>query len=374
MNSNYGLALAGGGTRGAYHIGAWKALSELGFDFTAIVGTSIGSVNGALFAQGDFDIAVEFWKRVKIDDIFELDDELKNSINLLDYKNIVPLLSEAFKKKGLRTKPFEELLKSVLDENKLRNSKIKYGLNTTSVSTLESEELFIDNIPEGKLIDAVMASSCFPGFQKRYIDDKAYRDGGIMNNLPLDMLFKLGYKNIIAIDVGGVGLVRNDRRFDENITYIRPNKTQIGMFEFDISAIERTVRQGYYDTYKVMGRLMGMMYYFNTADYSRAKALYSEEILSGLEYAAEILGINQMAVYRVDDLISGVLKKFKKLKYPKGEYSPENILKITSDSAFALAKFVELINKGKTGGFKLMTGVLGNRLNAAIAVAYFLKQ
>ena len=54
----YGLILAGGGAKGAYQIGAWKALIELGIQIEAIAGTSIGAINGAFIAQGDFDKAL----------------------------------------------------------------------------------------------------------------------------------------------------------------------------------------------------------------------------------------------------------------------------------------------------------------------------
>ena len=55
MTNGYGLVLAGGGTRGAYEVGAWKALKELDIEITGIVGTSIGAINGALFLQDDYD-------------------------------------------------------------------------------------------------------------------------------------------------------------------------------------------------------------------------------------------------------------------------------------------------------------------------------
>ena len=55
----YGLVLAGGGAKGAYQIGAWKALVDMGITFDAIAGTSIGSINGALIAAGDFEKAHE---------------------------------------------------------------------------------------------------------------------------------------------------------------------------------------------------------------------------------------------------------------------------------------------------------------------------
>lgn len=45
----YGLVLAGGGTKGAYEVGVWKALKEMNINITAVVGASIGALNGALF-------------------------------------------------------------------------------------------------------------------------------------------------------------------------------------------------------------------------------------------------------------------------------------------------------------------------------------
>lgn len=55
------IALAGGGTKGAYQVGAWKAMRELGIPFDIVTGTSIGSVTAALMVQGDFDRAA--WRR-----------------------------------------------------------------------------------------------------------------------------------------------------------------------------------------------------------------------------------------------------------------------------------------------------------------------
>ena len=62
----YGLILAGGGAKGAYQIGAWKALIELGIQIEAIAGTSIGAINGAFIAQGDFDKALTVWEEAEV--------------------------------------------------------------------------------------------------------------------------------------------------------------------------------------------------------------------------------------------------------------------------------------------------------------------
>ena len=61
------IALAGGGTKGAYQVGAWKAMRELGIPFDIVTGTSIGSVTAALMVQGDFDRAWELWTHITED-------------------------------------------------------------------------------------------------------------------------------------------------------------------------------------------------------------------------------------------------------------------------------------------------------------------
>ena len=75
-----GLVLAGGGARGAYQIGVWKALIELGIDkyIKVVSGTSIGAVNAMLFQQGAYKLAEEFWYNIKKEQILPMDEkELK---------------------------------------------------------------------------------------------------------------------------------------------------------------------------------------------------------------------------------------------------------------------------------------------------------
>ena len=58
-----GLVLDGGGAKGAYQIGVWKAMREFGLEryVTAVSGTSVGGLNAALFVQRDFDLAYHIW-------------------------------------------------------------------------------------------------------------------------------------------------------------------------------------------------------------------------------------------------------------------------------------------------------------------------
>ena len=52
-----GLVLEGGGTKGAYQIGAYKALRDLGIEFQGVAGTSIGALNGAYIIQNDIEMS-----------------------------------------------------------------------------------------------------------------------------------------------------------------------------------------------------------------------------------------------------------------------------------------------------------------------------
>ena len=65
-NREYGLVLAGGGTKGAYQVGVWKALKELNINVKGIVGASIGSLNGALFLQDDFKMVEDMYENIKL--------------------------------------------------------------------------------------------------------------------------------------------------------------------------------------------------------------------------------------------------------------------------------------------------------------------
>ncbi|MEG2720791.1 MAG: patatin-like phospholipase family protein, partial [Oscillospiraceae bacterium] len=84
----YGLVLAGGGAKGAYQIGAWKALREMGITFSAITGVSIGAINGALIASGDFDKALELWSNVEVASGINIPFELKEPKNLFSISNL----------------------------------------------------------------------------------------------------------------------------------------------------------------------------------------------------------------------------------------------------------------------------------------------
>ena len=148
MKEGFGLVLAGGGTKGAYEVGAWKALKELNINITAIVGTSIGAINGALFLQDDFSRIIELYNNIEFEDLVKISKENKlNEGNIFSGENIFKFTKEITKNKGLENAPMKELMKKYIDVEKIYNSKIEYGIVTASLFTKDkSLEVYKEDI------------------------------------------------------------------------------------------------------------------------------------------------------------------------------------------------------------------------------------
>ncbi len=369
----YGLALGGGGTKGAYHLGVWHALQDLKINVTCITGTSIGAINGAIITQGDASDAIDLWKNISMSNVVDTEGLEDVSQNLFEMKNIIKVISAAHKNNGLETAPLRKLLESIIDEKKIRNSCIDFGLTTYSLDNFEETAIFIEDIPQGKLIDFLMASSSLPGLKSTTINDKKYIDGGITNNIPADMILEKGYKNIICVDVGGVGFVKELKNLGANIINIKCSENIIGLMDFNEKSISKMIKLGYYDTLKTFDYIKGIYYNFNISDYHKARIKYSEDIITGIENAAMMLEIDSLKIYRFDDLKDGVISACKKMLLRNIE---NNFQDGIMNDKFLFIKLVKYImDKGLDPlTVKLIKGFKKNIYMAANAVVYFFKE
>lgn len=361
----YGVAFAGGGARGAYEIGVWKALMEMDIKVGAICGTSIGSINGAMFAQGDFDIAEEVWRNISISDV--VDTSPFADEKLLSIKNIGAIIDEIRKNKGISLDPLEELLRKIINEDKLMLSPIEFGLVTYSMSDNVLHELYRSDIPRGKLVDYLMASCRLPGTKARVIDNKVFLDGGVLDNMPVTMLERKGYRDIIAVDVGGVGIVKPASACGVNVINIRCRTPFVNILDFEKKNIIATIDCGYFDAKRAFGKLSGDIYPIRTYDYVRASAKYSKEMLSGLEKAADLLGIDKLREYTIASLSRAVVKRYRKISIDNTK------TKISSDSVFV--KVCDVFMSGNADALsKIAAASLKRYAAAANAVCYFARK
>ena len=211
---DYGLVFSGGGTRGAYEIGAWKALNELGIKIQGVVGASIGAINGALFLQGDIDKAEKIYRGIRVEDILEIEQPIDPNHDLLSPSNLTGLIKELIQQKGLSNSGLKNLILQEIDLDKIYNSDLDYGLVTFSIDSLSPIEKFKEDIPKEELVDYIVASANFPIFKPHVAGGSRYIDGGIYDNMPINMLIKKGYRKIIVIDLSGEGFTRKMERKD----------------------------------------------------------------------------------------------------------------------------------------------------------------
>ncbi len=161
---NIGLVLSGGGVRGIAHIGAIKALEEVGILPTHIAGTSAGAVVGALYAEGhSCEEILEFFKNV---DLFSFN-------------------TYAFRKPGfVDSDKLFEVFKKYISHDTFEG--LKKRLFITGTDILEGTAKVFH---EGPLIKAILASAAYPGvFTPVNISGRYYVDGGILNNFPIDAI------------------------------------------------------------------------------------------------------------------------------------------------------------------------------------------
>ena len=269
-----GLTLEGGGARGAFQMGAIKALYDEGYTFDGVSGTSIGALNGAAIVQGDFELAYNLWKNMDTSHLFDVDH-----ISLQSFKNkkidkkvlrqFYSQIKDVLRNKGLDTKNITDILDSAIVEEKIRNSNMDFGIVTVSITDLKPLRIYKEDIPKGKMTKYLMASANLPVFRIEPLEGKYYLDGGLYDNCPISMLVEKGYKNIIAIRTTSLGLLRKIDR-SVNITYITPSKRLGNLLNFDNKLINEYLRMGYCDAMRMMKKVKGHKYYLVNS--------YSQEI------------------------------------------------------------------------------------------------
>lgn len=300
----HGLALGGGGSKGAYELGAWQAFRELGIRFDVIAGTSIGSVNAAFMVMDEFDGASRMWQDLQIDQClcFSENQTLK-STDLLSLQNANVLARELLTQGGLNTQPLRELLGQYIDEDRVRKSPIRFGLMTALLPRLTPMPLWIEDIPEGQLIDFIMASARFPGLQTVQIGDRRFIDGGVVDNVPISMLRDLGIRQVTAIDLGASVTLRSPLIDNMQLTMIHNRMDLGGTFDTTPETLERNRMLGYLDTLKAYGRLEGEYFSFRPEDYRALIQTLGFENVRGLEQAAIAYDLDRSCIYRPGEFL-----------------------------------------------------------------------
>lgn len=334
----YGLVLAGGGGKGAYQIGAWKALKEMRISFDAIAGVSIGSINGALIAAGDMNKAIDFWHNVSVEKGIRIENELVDPENLFSKKNWSILFKEFLKNGGFDASPAADYLKAYVDEDKVRKKKIPLGIVTVHLSQNATPlEIFVEDIPQGELVDYLLASSNIPLATNIGPEGERFLDGGVYDNTPVMTLKKRGYNKLIVIDISNIKGVAHNLNFNNSqVVYIRPYDLEdLGpSFDFSSAMIDRRIQLGYLDTRKAFGHLAGNIYYFTPDVFAAMVEQYGVNAIYELEELAHKLKVEKISIYSKEEFISAVKTALEEAKAEETEKAQQTPAEKESDSTF----------------------------------------
>lgn len=173
-----GIALSGGSTHGAAHIGVLRTLLEIGVVPAIVAGTSAGAIVGAAYAAG-----------VDVEELSQLFKEAKwPKLAKIAWRDSLSMFN---------TQPMEEFIKNKIGDFTFEQLPRKFACVACDI--LKGE---IVEFNSGPVAPAVRASAAFPGiFSPIAFGDKLLTDGGIMDNLPVDLVRKMGADYVIAVDL-----------------------------------------------------------------------------------------------------------------------------------------------------------------------------
>lgn len=225
-----GLVLGGGAARGFAHVGVIRVLEREKIPIDLIVGTSVGSLVGAIYADKKNSFELE-WTA------FSLEEK-----DLFDYTFISP--TQGF----VRGERLEEFVLKKVSARELQQMKIPLGVVATDIQN--GEVVVLQN---GSVARAVHASSAIPGIfiPVRY-QGRLLVDGGVLNNVPVDVARKMGAQVVIAVNLDGgrkaaqvnnifdaivqslqlMAIESTAARLREADVVIQPEVSQIGMIDF----------------------------------------------------------------------------------------------------------------------------------------------
>ena len=266
-----GLALAGGGARGAYQIGAWKALIELGIvdKISAYSGASVGSLNAVLFAMGDYENARDTWLKLDKDSLFNIEKQI--------YKRIYRERFKFLNRGVFSTKRLEKLLDTTINYDLIKEKEIYIAtthlggekstffdlLRTNYKHYFKSENQInyhsLNELENGDIRKVMLASCAIPiAFRPIMIGNETFYDGGILDNTPYQPLLDAGCDVIIVIDLFKTSFIKKKKVKGARLITVHPKRSLRGVLDFNNKYILRRFELGYVDTLEKLKKHMDL--------------------------------------------------------------------------------------------------------------------
>ena len=265
--SKIGLVFAGGGGKGAYQVGVWKAIKEYELDqrITAISGTSVGALNGVLFATSSVDRARDVWLNISPDKILSLDFTSwlqKFQGNVIDIpQSIVELFAGrgVFSRKGLT-----EIIQQSVHLSLINTRSIPVYATAYDARKRQPHYFLLNRLSDDEKLRALLASSALPFvFDPVKINNQTYWDGGLTDNTPVTPLYDMGCSTILVVHLNRTTVIDESKYSNAKIIEIFPKDSLGELFDgtLDFSPTNAQIRigQGYRDAKDILEPIFRMM-------------------------------------------------------------------------------------------------------------------
>lgn len=277
-----GLVLAGGGGKGAYELGVWKALDELKLTkyITVFSGTSIGAFNSVLFAMNDMKKADELWEEVTMDKLVPISKSelIKRGIGLyIGGKNLQlakKFLNYKLEHGAIANDGAIEVVEKYLDFNKIKeNNKICYAA-CTKLSDFSAKYFKINDFDEETGKKIVLASASLPLiYDCTEVLGEKYIDGGIADNIPIHPVYGENCNIIIVVLLSKEAQVDRTLYPNSKLIVISPENldenTITGILNLNTDAKRIRIIEGYNDTINKLEPIKELFEYISKEEEER---------------------------------------------------------------------------------------------------------
>lgn len=337
------IVLSGGGAKGAYQAGVWKALKKLRIKYDIITGSSIGALNGMMMVQNKYNQCMKMWQNIDFDQLYEDFDEDNN----MHLEYIDKILDG-----GIDTSKIEKIISKYYNVKKIYKSKIEFGVVAYNLSAKSVVYASKKNTDKEKLKKYILASiTCFPVFKPAKIDSDLLIDGGYYDNLPINLAIEMGATEVIAVDLKAIGLKKTVKDKSVKITYLTPKNKLDSFLKFEKESTRKMIKLGYNDTMKLFGNYEGEYFTFKKdtissiydtyidkilklreeydCNYGNLKEINKEVMLKIIEDAMNILKLKEEKIYNISTLNNELLKELDNIDdISINEIDVDNIKKI----------------------------------------------
>lgn len=271
-----GLTLSGGGGKGAYQIGVWQAMRDLGLDsqLSAISGTSVGGLNGAMFAQGKFEQAKSMWLNIESRNMLSIQDVpgLTSRLALLTASGMIsPMLSHVLSNKGFfKQDGLKSMIAEGLDAGRLVSSALPLTVALHNCAANRVDYLSLRD--SHTAADMLLGTAALPLiFDEVAIGGSTYTDGGFywglahkqVDNTPIRPLIEAGCDTIVVVCLSPDDLSIDPRHYPGvRILPIIPANSLGGVtatLDFSNDGAARRMDQGYTDGLQIFRHLQAFL-------------------------------------------------------------------------------------------------------------------